>query len=106
MYNNSYAVYQHACDAFCSCAVCYYSRILKGSFIERAVIVLASVCILEMFATLTTLNSDHGEQETKFQPHTAQILMTLISQAEKAGEDLMLIVTEEGRKGCFLFTKY
>lgn len=56
-----------ACDAFCSCAVCNHSGILKGSIIERAIAVLASVCILlEMFVTLTTLNSDHGKQETKF----------------------------------------
>lgn len=32
--------------------------------------------------------------------------MTLISQGEKAGEDLMIVVTDEGRKGCFLCTRH
>lgn len=32
--------------------------------------------------------------------------MTLIWPGEKAGEDLMLVVTEEGRRGCFLCSKH
>lgn len=54
-----------ACDAFCSCAVCYHSGILKDSFIERA-IASTGICLHPAGNVCYSYHRDHSEQETKF----------------------------------------